>query len=231
MNLALLFERFAESRRQLAASTDESHLESINLLLEYLSEASHLPSTVTPMVLRDFLGRWLVERASASAASPPIDAIVDLLVSFVEWAGAYTGEEQSSECLPVLNELKVTVPRALEVGACLSSNVARRGGAFAFPEFLTTFAEGGQSQYDITVAGQGGGPGAIEGYFRIVHIDGTAAEAEDLISGERCGPIDFPQEVARLLEPDFIINLEIVRSKEGWEIAASGCAYPPGTSV
>jgi hypothetical protein len=124
-----------------------------------------------------------------------------------------------------------TVPRALEITAALSKHLTERGGAFSFPEFLTTFAEGGQSSYDIAVAGEGQGPGAVEGYFRVLRVEGSSMEVQELISEERYAPVICPDEVARLIEPFYIVNLEIVRVEEGWQIAACGFAYPPGTDI
>jgi hypothetical protein len=127
--------------------------------------------------------------------------------------------------------LSANLPRALEITAALSNHLAERGGAFSFPEFLTTFAEGGQSSYDIAVAGEGEGPGAVEGYFRVVRVEGSSVEVQELISEERYSPVICPAEVARLIEPFYIVNLEIVRVEEGWQIAACGFAYPPGTDI
>jgi hypothetical protein len=106
--------------------------------------------------------------------------------------------------------------------------VRQSGGAFSFPEFLTSFEEGGSSQYDIDVPGN---VGAIDGYFRIIRVDGVLAEAEELISEERVWPIVFPFEVAALLDDGYIINMELVRKMEGWQIVGCGFTYPPGTEI
>jgi hypothetical protein len=93
---------------------------------------------------------------------------------------------------------------------------------------LTSFEEGGSSQYDIDVPGN---VGAIDGYFRIIRVEGSSVEAEELISDERVWPIVFPSEVAALLDDGYIINLELVRKPEHWQIAGCGFAYPPGTEI
>ena len=41
----------------------------------------------------------------------------------------------------------------------------------------------------------------------------------------------IPIHVAPLLEDGYIINLELVRKAEGWQIAGCGFAYPPGTEI
>jgi site-specific recombinase XerD len=66
---------------------------------------------------------------------------------------------------------------------------------------------------------------------RIIRVEGSLVEAEDLISEERVWPIIFPFEVAVLLDRAYVINLELVRTKEGWQIASCGFAYPPGTEI
>jgi hypothetical protein len=154
----------------------------------------------------------------------------ELLLSvadFFRWTDK-TNEGLTARCLQILTELSETLPRAFEITRLLSSWVQERRGAFTFPEFLTSFDEGGHSQYDIDTPGN---IGALEGYFRIVRVEGSLVEAEDLITEERVWPIAFPPELALLLNRPYVINLELLRAKEGWHIASCGFAYPPGTEV
>jgi hypothetical protein len=228
------------------------HKQATQLLTAYFSADSPL-SDVTATSLRDFLGRWYTERTCASKLSSP-EAVPDsttdlsfvssslpesdqlptpqeLLVSiadFINWADKITGDEMTSRCSPMFMELSETLPRAVEINRVLTRWLQERGGAFTFPEFLTSFEEGGQSQYDIDTPGD---VGALEGYFRIIRVEGSGVEAEDLISEESIWPIIFPLEVAVLLDRAYVINLELVRTKEGWRIASCGFAYPPGTEV
>ena len=207
------------------------HAHSIELLRDYLS--SRPPGGLTyplPTLLRDFLSRWYIE-ATASKQLPPPDAILESLAVFLRWLDERTDTSLEAECSPVLRELSMTLPRALEITAAVSKHLAERGGAFSFPEFLTTFADGGQSSYDIAVAGEGEGPGAVEGYFRVLKVEGLSVEVQDLISEESYSPVICPEEVARLIEPHYIVNLEIVRVEQGWQIASCGFAYPPGTDI
>jgi hypothetical protein len=190
---------------------------------------------ITPAGLRDFLARWYVEEASSTSqgTSDPDStgraiepqSLCDSLAEFFRWAAGFEGAEKH---LLVLAELKHSLPRALEVTASLSKRLSGRGGAFAFPEFLTSFEEGGHSSYDLGDAGESG---AVEGYFRITRVEGAMVEAEDMITGERVWPIIFPRDLAALLADDYVINLELVRGKDGWQIAACGFTYPPGTDV
>ena len=201
---------------------------------------------ITPPVLRDFISRWYVEEATlpsqagellyaSSEISGPVSGklpepreLTSALEAFFEWALAHAEAGPPSDLLGVVSELESTMPRAVEIGKALSAHVAGRGGAFAFPEFLTSFEEGGQSQYDIDAPGD---VGALESYFRITRAEGVLIEAEDAITGDRVWPVLFPEAVARLIEPGFIINLELVRSPRLWRIADCGFAYPPGTEV
>lgn len=181
---------------------------------------------ITPVNLRDFLARWYIEQASPSSeADHAIESqlLCDALAEFFRWT-----ESGAEEYLRILAELRQSLPRALEISASLSQMLAERGGAFGFPEFLTSFEEGGHSSYDLDEAGE---VGAIEGYFRITRIEGAMAEAEEVITEEHVWPIIFPRDLASRLTNDYIINLELVRSKEGWQIAACGFAYPPGTDI
>ena len=210
-------------------------------------------SEMTPTNLRDFLSRWYVERACASnpndsesieggdAASsasriskalndqvPEPPELLDSLESFLKWADQEGGADQFATVSPILIELRRTLPRALEITNALARALRERGGAFNFPEFLTSFEGGGSSQYDIDVPGN---VGAIDGYFRIIRIEGASVEAREMISEETVWPIAFPSKVAALLEAEYIINLELVRDREGWQIAGCGFAYPPGTEM
>ena len=182
---------------------------------------------ITPTNLRGFLARWYIEQVSSTSEEDRTiepQLLCDALAEFFSWA-----ESGAEEHLRILAELRQSLPRALEISASLSQILAERGGAFGFPEFLTSFEEGGHSSsYDLDTAGE---TGAIEGYFRITRIEGALVEAEEIITEERVWPINFPPDLASRFIIDYIINLELVRSKEGWQIAACGFAYPPGTNV
>lgn len=211
-----------------------SRARSLLLLNDYFSAHSELDH-ITPSKLRDFLARWYVERTCASKPNdsgayddiPEPRELIDSLAEFFKWAGREAGVDQARYS-PILIELSRSLPRALAITFALTRALRERGGAFDFPEFLTSFEEGGSSQYDIDVPG---GVGAIDGYFRLIRVEGLSAEAEELISEERLWPIVFPGEVAALLDAGFIINLELVRRREEWHIAGCGFAYPPGTEI
>jgi len=227
MNLVEAIDGFCRDPRPTASQ----HAHSIVLLRDYLS--GHPTGALTyplPKLLRDFLSRWYIE-GTVSKQLPLPDAILESLSVFLRWLDERANSTLEAECSSVLRELSMTLPRALEITAAVSKDLAERGGAFSFPEFLTTFADGGQSSYDIAVAGEGEGPGAVEGYFRVLKVEGFSLDIQDLISEESYSPVICPEEVARLIEPFYIVNLEIVRVKEGWQIASCGFAYPPGTDI
>jgi hypothetical protein len=184
-------------------------------------------SEITPAGLRDFLARWYVEN-TASESNATSAMLCDSLEEFFRWAEAVGAVNDAKEHLQLLAELRLSLPRALEIADLLARRLAERGGAFTFPEFLTSFEEGGRSQYDLDAPGEAG---AIEGYFRVTRIEGVMAEAQEIISDELVWPIIFPRDVASRLMTNSIINLELVRKKDGWHIAACGFAYPPGTDV
>jgi len=216
------------------------HNRALLLLTSYASPDTAL-TEITPSGLRDFLSRWYVEKACASKPNvsneslnarrtepdqlPEPHDLLDSLAEFFKWADRQAGIDQGMQYSPILIELSRSLPRALEIASVLTNALRQRGGAFNFPEFLTSFEQGGSSQYDIDVPGN---LGAIDGYFRIVRVEGSSVEAEELISEERVWPIIFPSEVAALLGDGYIINLELVRKPEGWQIAGCGFAYPPG---
>lgn len=201
---------------------DESHpqTQTLDHLTSYMPEARL--SELTPARLRDFIARWYVDQTNHT---PEPEALLVSLAQLLKWIDMNTGSTLAEGCQPVIAALTESLPRALKITAELSTHLRARG-AFGFPEFLTSFEEGGSSEYDL---GTGGSVGAVDGYFRISRVEGTQVEAEELISNERVWPVIFPVEAAALLETGYIINLEVVRGSDGWHIAACGFAYPPGT--
>lgn len=193
---------------------------------------------LTPGELRDTLARWYVEEASAQIARqthqaspqsvhpPEADLLIASLSAFFNWFTQSARGQSAQQLLAILSELQSTLPRAIELSVALLSYSATRGGAVQFPEFLTSFEAGGHSEYDIGASGM---VGAIEGYFRVLGVEGAQVEAEDLITEERLYPIVFPEAIARLLKPNYLVNLEIVRTSTGWQIVNCGFAYPPHT--
>jgi hypothetical protein len=234
MTLAEATSKFIQRAARMEPSADSSPqspsqaqtlIESLELLTAYFSGAG-TPGDISPERLRDFLARWYVEKAGPRAPRP--EALLDSLAHFFRWADEQTETRIAAECLPILGELRQSLPPALQVAEMLSNELAERGGAFGFPEFLTSFDEGGRSGYDLDEPGE---VGAIEGYFIITRVEGMTVEAEETISEERIWPIIFPASAASLIRVGMIVNLELVRTLEGWQIAASGFAYPPGTEV
>ncbi len=247
----ILHNRQQSDGEEAAQSSAIAH--SLELLSEYLPRAATL-NDIRPDALRDFLARWYLERAgsdlfseptgSANSSSPagglaPRDiksskavpepkVLINSLAQFFKWTDEQFASGLTVECLPVLTELSESLPRALTICSVLSNEMAERGGAFSFPEFLTSFEEGGHSEYDI---GEPGETGVIEGYFRIIRIEGAAIEAEEMISERRIRPVLFPARAAEHLAEDYIINLELIRAQQGWQISACGFCYPPGTKM
>jgi hypothetical protein len=230
MTLVEAIDEYFRGLAQDGSPSQHSHRDSLELLRRYLATEKEIPARLEAPVLRDFLARWCIEQGGWNRATAAV-VVLESVAGFLTWLDSRLDTAVDPECASLVEELTNTLPQAVEISAALSSHLAVRGGAFSFPEFLTTFADGGQSQYDIDVAGEGGGPGAIEGYFRVMRVEGTSAEVEEVISEERSWPLLLPEEIARLIKPGYIINLEIIRNTEGWAIAACGFAYPPGTAV
>ncbi len=209
-------------------SADKS-IHALELFNSYCSAVSANDSNnISSALVRDF-ARWYIEETGDSEHSPlEPQTLLDSLADFLRQAGEQTDIKIAQECRPVISELNESLPRAIEITRAFADYLSEHRGAFSFPEFLTSFEEGGHSQYDI---GPGGEAAALEGYFRIARVEANLIEAEDLITEERVWPVNVPDEVARLLRPDYIINLEIIRTRQGWEVAGGGFAYPPRTAI
>ena len=226
MTLGEAIERFLRHD----AEYRSSHETSLTLLKNYFDSDTNLEDISSPS-MRDFLSRWYVQLGCSSKIDDSVLAALELLDSLTEfcrWADEQTDDIPFEQLSTLLIELRHCLPRAIEITETLSSLLRQSRGAFSFPEFLTSFEEGGHSQYDI---GAPGAPGAVEGHFRIKRVRGSLVEAEDILSEERVWPILFPAEAASLLDDEYIINLELVRASEGWRIVGCGFAYPPGTEL
>jgi hypothetical protein len=203
---------------------------SIALLGRYFGDAS--VNDVTEERLRDFLARWYVEELASPAAGNPPSAhethdpaeLCDRVSTFIGWCEAQFEFAEGEACRTLLGGLRSTLPRAFLISAEIQEWHKDRGGAFEFPEFLTSFEEGGRSSYDV---GPDGEPSSLEGYFRILRVDSGQVLAEDLISDERVGPINLTRKVTKLLVPGYVLNLELVRRGECWEVINAGPVYPP----
>jgi hypothetical protein len=250
MNLALAKAAFLEEQ------AERLHpgvaVASLELLYTYFSNLSL--KELGPAKLRQFLSVWYLEEAVRRSASavhtdnfPDAQTLLACLMEFFSWlakagtdntnsvdysatAMPETGDEtMAQEWLAVLQSLQETLPRAIAITGSLTDALANQGGAFAFPEFLTSFEEGGQSAYDIgDVSGEAS---AIEGYFQILGVDGPRVEAQELVSERMVSPILFPEETAALLDVDYLVNLELVLLQGKWQIVNCGFAYPPGADV
>jgi hypothetical protein len=192
----------------------------------------------------DFLGCWFIERTSGGAAMPSLSpkpdsagcsgdfvrSLIGELSSFISWCRDAEGLEPESECRRVLEELQVTLPRAIEINRALAVSQSNRTGAFEFHELLSSFEEGGRTHYDLDVAGASvtDEVHGLEGFFCITGIAGHLVEAREMISERQVGSIAFPPGVAELLAVGYTINLELIKRVDHWEITGCGLAYPPG---
>jgi hypothetical protein len=217
---------------QIRRDSPPPKVESIELFDEYLRAADlTLNDQLPASMLRDFLARWYVEMATAPTAdrkAPSPQILLDSIADFLKWANEQSCIQDASECAAMLSELRENLPRALEINGALSKHLGERGGAFGFPEFLTSFDEGGHSEYDI---GEPGEVRAIEGYFLIERVDQNRIEALEIVSDRRVAPIIFPEEIAPVIGAGFIINLEVIRAGDFWRITDCGFAFPPNTEI
>jgi hypothetical protein len=225
MTLREAIAAFLSDRRQLASERNpaEGMLELMGRTFDGATQGQL--ADITAPRLRDFLSRRCIEER-AFAGEPSLS--IELIARFIRWADETSGTALADDCIPVLVELGRSIPRAIDITEALTAHLSGQGGAFAFPEFLASFEEGGRSQYDLDAPSD---VGAIEGYFRVVRTDGPLVEAEDLLSGERVSPIVFPEHVARLIEEDYILNLELIRRGDDWQVSGCGFTYPPGAEL
>lgn len=238
MTLSEAAEVFIEQTKREANSGNRSiniglRIYALELLKTYCS-ANSVKSLddLTHEYVRDFMARWWVEESgtirekiiqpsdpSQNKASDVL-GLLDAVSDFFIWLDERGGARSITKRLAIIDELKQSLPLAFEIKESIQFHFTERAGPFGFPEFLTSFEEGGHSSTD-----------ALEGFFRVSRIDGLLIEAEELISETRVWPIFLPEETALLIRPGYILGLEIIRVENAWEIASSSFVYPPGTSV
>lgn len=209
---------------------DRSPLAPIQLLQQYVEERTvEDAELLSEAQLRDFLANWYVSNYEAGRRNLPEPAdLISSLEKFFIWMEAVAAPEPVKTAITLLNDLRESLPRAIQISALLAEHVAGQGGPVFFPEFLSSFEEGGRSQYDIDSTAE---PGALEGYFRLLAVSGARAQAEEIITQRRVGPIIFPEAVSPLLARGYIMNLEVIRTELGWRITSCGPVFPPGTDV
>ena len=203
----------------------------LRLLSEYFRKNTPI-TDLTLSGIREFLTRWYVDEAASPTNEvnspndlvPTPDELIDTLVQFFSWLDVKHGTNYSTRFSEILARIQTSLPKAIRLTRVLAETFRQRKGAFSFPEFLTSFEEGGRSEYDIDVAG---GTTALDGYFRVTKVDGSSVEAVELLTEDAIAPIDFPADVAETVEVGYVINLEMVREQNRWKILGCGFAYPP----
>lgn len=186
--------------------------------------------------LLDYIAFWLPEHIRSWAPTEPQRPepnpveVLDVLERLVIELASRQNRFDKDECLATISELRRTLPRVVELTRLLTQDISKRGGPFGFPEFLTTFEEGGRSEYDLDVAGAGAET-VIEGHFRVTSVEGSRVSAVELVSERSVSPILFPEHAAPFVEPGQIATLELVLGPDGWVITDCELVFPPGTRV
>jgi len=210
----------------------------ISLLIEYFGSETRL-ADLNADSLNDFLCRWCIERSRHSetdAAGRRVDssraliqAIPKTVLELLDFASRQVDPATASASREAVEYARINLPRSLEVSRLLAEAVSRDESGTEFRDFLTTFEAGGQSEYDVddpsdsVVDDQ---PAALEGFFRVKKIEGTLVEMEEVIGEELVGLVFFPADVAALLQPEDVLELELIADGENWSIIACGFAYP-----
>jgi hypothetical protein len=227
---------FDEVIALLARASDPRITHCLSSLSSYLSSqraGSYVPA-LTRESLLDYIGFWLPRYVRPTLAGdghhsePNPDEVMETLNRLVTVLANHEAMFDKQECLATIGELRVTLPRAIELTRALTEDVTKRGGPFGFPEFLTTFEGGGRSEYDLDVAGV---ENVVEGHFRVTSVDALRVAAVELVSERPVEPILIPERAAPFVEQGQIATLELVRGSDGWVITDCEVVYPPGTRV
>ena len=175
---------------------------------------------LSPSRIREFLGRWLIDVELGTSSPDRLDfsLTTDCLYEFFKTFKSPDIKER----LEAVRQMKEEVPKALEIAEALAREMANRPGPFPFSEFLTTFDEGGQTVYHGNSE-----PKSLDSFFEIVDVKSMLLEARDL-GTDVLLTIVAPPGVTRVARAGFVLNLEVVRYSNRWEIVDYGAAYPPG---
>jgi hypothetical protein len=219
-------------------SSDNSQLWTIE---KYLPITTDL-SDISPALLKNTIGRWAVERPEtgnrpglqsgqhASSHAPATTSSIDLALRFFSWCEGDESSGITEAHLSELRDLQTTITVAQTISSALALWLRGKRGAFGFSEFLTSFEDGGHSEYDLQTITRDPSEkeSAIESYFKVLRVDGTVAEVEDVISGMPVGPVEFPEAISDQIAAGYTLNLELIRDNDRWQIVDAGLVYPPG---
>ncbi|HEU4389089.1 MAG TPA: hypothetical protein VFV34_14910 [Blastocatellia bacterium] len=219
----------------LSEVTDPKTKECLGSMRSYIADRGKgsVPDSGREFVF-DYIAYWLPRHAGSSAKGkqqgpqPEPNEVLQSLEQLAVLMARNGRCFDKAEWLAAMAELRITLPRAIELTNLLTEEVCTRGGPFEFQEFLTTFEEGGRAEYDFDIAGE---EKVIEGHFRITSADGPLVAAVELVSERLIDPIVFPESAAEFVEPGQIATLEIMRRGDRWIITDCDVVFPPGTPV
>src|SRR6185436_16827468 len=97
----------------------EACARSLELLKTYFAHEKAL-SEIAPAELRDFLARWYIEKSASISFSLAPQILCDSLEFFFKWAEEAAALDDAKQHLQLLAEVRLGLPRALEITALLT---------------------------------------------------------------------------------------------------------------
>lgn len=183
-------------------STVRRNREGLQLLQEFLSDRGDIESVeeITPEHLVEFHAFWYFNAEGIKRSTAKAKALMGTVWRFCQWMDIRKGTQLASEYYPFHRQLRVEVPRALEVASQLP---------------------------DPALAGPQRFERQVSDFFSIESLGKNTMEVQGIRSGLKLRGVTLPHGSNNLFEPSDILYLTLGKRKGRWHIIDCGPVYPP----
>lgn len=159
------------------------------------------PDKIGYAEIREFLDYFMIRKVMGS--KDLMKTVGRVMRKFVQWMHkkGYMNEEEYETTLEMVDELKDQLPKVEELSDLIYDYIQNSP-----PKDFTE---------------------TTEGYFRVAKIGpGQLWLEEDMGAGEEIGPVLVSPQISSVCKVGWVINLELGKSKRGWQMLESGNVYP-----
>lgn len=157
---------------------------------------------IGPSEIGEFLDYFMIRKVMGSKEL--MKTVGKVMRKFVKWMGekGYMQEEKLEGTAERVDELKDELPKVEELSGLIY-------------EYIQNHPVGDFSEI-------------CDSYFRVTKIEPGKLWLEDDMGGGKddIGPVIVSAEISSLCKVGWVINLELGRTRKGWEILESGNVYP-----
>jgi len=159
------------------------------------------PDKIGPSEIGEFLDYFMIRKVVGSKEL--MKTVGRVMRRFVKWMGekGYMPEGKLEDTAELVDELKEELPKVEELSGLIY-------------EYIQNHPVGKFSEI-------------CDSYFRVTKIESGKLWLEDDMGGKGdIGPIIVSTEISSLCKVGWVINLELGKTRKGWEMLESGNVYP-----